>query len=124
LNKQQGLTRRGEPSTQTRMPSRPGQEQSVQSNEGRNKPTPPKTSTESKRSDSNLPVNERIKKSLETARQGSGSTDTRPVNQRIKEALGFKKGGAVKMSSGGSFSSASRRADGIAQRGKTKGKMC
>ena len=33
------------------------------------------------------------------------------------------KGGAVKMASGGSVS-ASSRADGIAQRGKTKGRMC
>lgn len=37
----------------------------------------------------------------------------------------YKRGGAVKkMASGGSVSSASRRADGIAQRGKTKGKFC
>ena len=38
---------------------------------------------------------------------------------------GLKRGGTVKkMASGGSVSSASSRADGIAQRGKTKGKMC
>jgi hypothetical protein len=37
----------------------------------------------------------------------------------------MKKGGAVKkMASGGKVSSASKRADGIAMRGKTKGKMC
>jgi len=37
----------------------------------------------------------------------------------------MKRGGAVKkMASGGSVSSASSRADGIAQRGKTRGKMC
>jgi hypothetical protein len=37
----------------------------------------------------------------------------------------FKKGGKVKkMASGGSVNSASRRGDGIAQRGKTKGRMC
>jgi len=37
----------------------------------------------------------------------------------------MKKGGAVKkMSSGGKVSSASKRADGCAMRGKTKGKMC
>lgn len=37
----------------------------------------------------------------------------------------YAKGGTVKkMASGGSVSSASKRADGIAQRGKTKGKMC
>jgi hypothetical protein len=35
----------------------------------------------------------------------------------------FKRGGNVKkMASGGSVSSASKRADGIAQRGKTKGR--
>ena len=40
------------------------------------------------------------------------------------EAFSFKRGGAVKkMASGGSVS-ASRRGDGIAQRGKTRGKMC
>ena len=35
---------------------------------------------------------------------------------------GMKRGGAVKMASGGM--AASRRGDGIAQRGKTRGKMC
>lgn len=39
--------------------------------------------------------------------------------------LGMKKGGAVKKySSGGSVSSASKRADGIAQKGKTRGRIC
>ena len=38
--------------------------------------------------------------------------------------LGMKKGGAVKkMASGGNVSSASKRADGCAMRGKTKGRM-
>jgi hypothetical protein len=37
----------------------------------------------------------------------------------------MKSGGSVKkMASGGSVSSASKRGDGIAQRGKTKGRMC
>jgi hypothetical protein len=37
----------------------------------------------------------------------------------------MKKGGAVKkMSSGGKVSSASKRADGIATKGKTRGKIC
>jgi len=36
----------------------------------------------------------------------------------------YKKGGAVKAKSKPKASSASRRADGIAQRGKTKGKWC
>jgi len=39
--------------------------------------------------------------------------------------IGKKSGGAVKKyASGGSVSSASKRADGIAQRGKTRGKVC
>jgi len=37
--------------------------------------------------------------------------------------FGRKKGGAIGMKTGGSVSSASKRADGIAQRGKTRGKM-
>jgi hypothetical protein len=45
-------------------------------------------------------------------------TDYRPVNER------FKRGGKVKkMASGGMASSASKRADGIATKGKTKCKM-
>lgn len=47
-----------------------------------------------------------------------------PIRPRSSED-GFKKGGAVKkMASGGKVSSASSRADGIAQKGKTKGRMC
>lgn len=72
-----------------------------------------------------LSLAERAKISRENIRQGSGNTDTRSVNERIRSAFGMKKGGATKkMASGGSVSSASNRADGIAQRGKTKGKMC
>lgn len=44
--------------------------------------------------------------------------------QDMRSAMGMKKGGCVKkMSSGGKVSSASKRADGIAKKGKTKGKM-
>ena len=40
-------------------------------------------------------------------------------------SAGMKKGGAVKkMASGGMTSSASKRADGIATKGKTRGRMC
>ena len=48
-------------------------------------------------------------------RSKSSPTDKRSVNERIREKLGFSKGGSV--------SSASRRADGIATKGKTKGTM-
>ena len=40
--------------------------------------------------------------------------------QTTKTEMGKKKGGCVKMAKGGS---ASKRADGIAQRGKTRGKV-
>ena len=40
-----------------------------------------------------------------------------------KTEIGKKKGGCVKMAKGGSVSSASKRADGCAQRGKTRGKL-
>jgi len=43
-------------------------------------------------------------------------------SREAKESSGMKRGGAVKMASGGM--AASRRGDGIAQRGKTRGKMC
>ena len=42
----------------------------------------------------------------------------------IRTAMGMKKGGCVKkMASGGSTGSASKRADGIATKGKTKGRI-
>ena len=47
-------------------------------------------------------------------RETRGKKDT-SLRGKIREATGLKKGGAV---------SASKRADGIAQRGKTRGKMC
>ena len=71
-----------------------------------------------------LSLTDRMKLSRERARTGS-TTDTRSVSQRIREKFGFKKGGATKMASGGmTSSSASKRADGIAVKGKTRGKMC
>jgi hypothetical protein len=58
---------------------------------------------------------ERAKMSRERARAGSGPTDRRSVSDRIRSAMGMK--------SGGSVGSASRRADGCATKGKTKGTM-
>jgi hypothetical protein len=60
-----------------------------------------------------MSVSERAKTTRESARSGSGSTDKRSVNERIRSAMGMKNGG-----------SASSRADGIATKGKTRGKMC
>ena len=60
-----------------------------------------------------MSLSERAKLSRESARSGSGATDTRSVSQRLRSAFGTKNGG-----------SASSRADGIATKGKTRGKMC
>jgi len=62
--------------------------------------------------DTSMSLSERMKASRERARTGGSGTDTRSVSERIKGALGFSKGGSV--------GSASRRADGIAAKGKTK----
>jgi hypothetical protein len=61
-----------------------------------------------------MSVSERAKANRESARSGSGSTDKRSVNERIRSAMGMKNGGMT----------ASKRADGIAVKGKTRGKMC
>jgi hypothetical protein len=80
------------------------------SNEGRNKtPSAPADVTK-------MSVSERFKASRSKSREGT--TDTRSVNDRIRSAFGMAKGG---MANGGSFRSS---ANGIAQRGKTRGKVC
>jgi hypothetical protein len=84
---------------------------------------------------------DRSKQSREMARSGSGSTDDRSVNQRLRDSgigssisnyfSNFKTPAERKaqerkstnMASGGKVT-ASSRGDGIAQRGKTRGKMC
>ena len=79
--------------------------------------------------DTKMSVADRAKASRERARAGSGSTDTRSVSERLKSAFGMKSGGSVKPSKMGgvktakpSFGSASSRADGVASKGKTRGK--
>lgn len=44
-------------------------------------------------------------------------------NKAMMEAAGYKKGGSVKAAASRIKSSASRRADGAAKRGKTKGRI-
>ena len=60
-----------------------------------------------------MSVSDRAQANRESARSGSSTTDKRSVNDRIRSAMGMKNGG-----------SASSRADGIATKGKTRGKMC
>jgi hypothetical protein len=55
---------------------------------------------------------------------GSGGTSGQIAGIRPGASFGMKKGGKVnKMASGGITKSASKRGDGIAQKGKTKGRM-
>ncbi len=54
-----------------------------------------------------------------------GTMENRPFRSSMYDKMkGRKAGGSVKMASGGKVSSASSRGDGIAQRGKTKGRIC
>ena len=55
------------------------------------------------------------------AKSEEADLDTELDSQTKRETRGKAKGGAVKMAKGGSVSA---RADGCAQRGKTKGRMC
>jgi hypothetical protein len=52
------------------------------------------------------------------------SMNPRIQRDELGEPLYKKKGGVIKMAKGGLASSASRRADGIASKGKTRGKIC
>ena len=76
---------------------------------------------------------DRAKRSREMARSGDSTTDRRSVGERLRSAFASKNRGGnsvdfggtgLGMKSGGSVSSASRRADGIATKGKTRGRMC
>ena len=110
------------------------------------KPTPKPTPKPAEAVDaSKMSVTDRAKATRESARSGSGSTDERSVNERIRDSdigssisnyfKNFKtpaerkaqerkeKAAKGSYSSGGKVS-ASSRGDGIAQRGKTRGKMC
>ena len=54
-----------------------------------------------------------------------GTMENKPFRSSMYDKMkGRKAGGSVKMASGGKVSSASSRGDGIAQRGKTKGRIC
>jgi hypothetical protein len=56
---------------------------------------------------------------------GSVANASKPYSSSMYDKMkGRKAGGSIKMASGGKTSSASSRGDGIAQRGKTKGRIC
>jgi hypothetical protein len=123
MNKQQGLTRRGEsaPVAKTDLSlnsrSEPASENSsvTRMSKEAGEAARAKFRESSKPDETKMSLSERAKMSRERARSGDSKTDTRSVNQRLREAVGFKKGGSV--------SSASSRGDGIASKGKTRGKI-
>jgi hypothetical protein len=108
MNKQKGLTRRdGSAPTEAKAPAKAAM--SNYSNEGRN--------SSAKNTESEKPQEDfaSIKNMLSNRR-------ARIARDNAALESGMKKGGKVKkMASGGSASS---RADGIASKGKTRGKMC
>ena len=127
LNKERGLTRRGE--SAARMPPSVSAEVTQTS-----APATAAAPVDVTKMSANERIKQDIRDTLAGARSGSGKTDTRSINERIRSALGAGKdrggntvdfeGSGLGMKSGGKVSKASSRADGIAQRGKTRGKMC
>ena len=119
LNKERGLTRRKDKVEKAEL----GEEMGV-----------PMTRDESASARRSLGSNPAEEAKMEKLNRSYGSrsasklsdvvrpgTNTNYENKEVSD-MGMKRGGAVKkMSSGGSASS---RADGIAQRGKTKGRVC
>jgi hypothetical protein len=157
LNKERGLTRRGE-STAPMPPPVPAEVTQTSA------PTPVSAPVSAPADVTKMSANERMKQSMENnladARSGSGKTDTRSINERIRSSSGAEAVGDIgssignllskakqnyestrsvdkktereraqaaargNLAKGGKVSSASSRGDGIAQRGKTRGKMC
>jgi hypothetical protein len=66
-----------------------------------------------------------VDKQDEETRMAKAMAANKPRRNPSQSESAMKRGGTVKKyAAGGSVSSASKRADGIAQRGKTRGKMC
>ena len=61
---------------------------------------------------------------MPTQPQVDSTTEEGMRNYVSRAPSGMKKGGVVKMAKGGMTSSASSRGDGIASKGKTRGKIC
>ena len=135
MNKQQGLTRRGEPAMDTirdldtirgAKPKETTVEKTVVKTEA-----PASTSPRVGRASQGMATSPEQKgvtaagqaaANEKRAKQREGMFDKNPIaeifksiRKRGEETQGYAKGGAV---------SASKRADGIAQRGKTRGKIC
>jgi len=134
LNKEQGLTRRGEaaPAKTETMPAKPPvskkEPKPMQAQESSAPPgyyrdfsgkMQPKTATE--RPDLGAMIGSGVSK-VGKALASAYQKPERYMSEKEKESK--MRAGSSTYKTGGSVSKASSRADGIAQRGKTRGKMC
>jgi len=95
-------------------------------------PAAAKTSTETNSEDPyaddiSLPIAERSQRLTQRIlrrKNADKETEAKSANEPIKNLFGSKKGGAIQSYAKGGSVSASSRGDGIAQRGKTRGRMC
>ena len=117
MNQKQGLTRRDDASSggPGRKPSGPGYVKNVPKSEWDDNSTPmksmPKTESQGSMSIGDTDYSKSLKAS------GAGGEGSGFLGKKMREAMGSK------FAKGGSVSSASSRADGCAERGKTKGTM-
>lgn len=128
LNKQQGLTRRGEAGAPAAMPSRAGLQDALNTaNRAAVAPSPSRSSMMSRMREADKAIKgvrepEVKAKAPAESRLTRGNFDDRDIDP--KTLLPRKRSsGASRYAAGGSVS-ASRRADGIATKGKTRGRMC
>lgn len=130
LNKQQGLTRRGEASAPAAAaPSRAGMQDALNTaNRAAMAPSPSRSGMLSRMREADKAIKgvrepEVKAKAPAESRLTRGSFDDRDIDP--KTLLPRKRSsGASRYAAGGSVGSASRRADGIAAKGKTRGRMC
>jgi hypothetical protein len=133
LNKERGLTRRGEAApAKTEAPAKPPvAKKELKPMEAQESSAPPgyyrsfsgkmmpKTATE--RPDLGAMIGSGVSK----VGKALGSLYEKPEKYMTKEEKESKmRAGSSSYKTGGSVSKASKRADGIAQKGKTRGKMC
>jgi hypothetical protein len=123
LNKERGLTRRG---GEAPAPAAPVRANANFSNEGRSTPKPPLRQETMQDRASSYVAKQAARKAEEAAADAASDK-----NRQARIAVGIRKNaganlgmGNTGLKKGGSVSSASRRADGIATKGKTRGKMC
>ena len=115
LNKQQGLTRKGGSSTP---------ETGDESSRLAGRYAKPALRQETMRERAEAYNAKRFAQQAEDAAKDMAPRGQSRILTGIRKNAGGNVGMGAGMKSGGSVSSASKRADGIAMRGKTRGKMC